>query len=500
MEFDAFARGFPVACVDLGTTSIHMLIARRVAKGVVETLATDKEILRLGQALGKDQRLGDGPLGETCAALVRMGALARHHGAYFLVKATHVLRQAKNAREFCHQVGMRTGVRVGVISGYEEARLIYLGMVHGLELPGAPRTIALDIGGGSAEIILGEGDRAVHRGSLKLGAIHLTNTLLGGVREEDGLRAVRRRTRIKSQTLGTLAQGWGSVCNLLSGGTARGIKNVAEGLAGGAVPWGTGQPVVLTLQEILQVRRALAQTPSPRGRRELPGMGSKRAEFLPAGCEILLALSRSLGVDTWTIARSSFREGILLDTLQTQYALRFGKPPGREAELQRLGAQLGVEWAPSALVDRLRIACIPAETQLVPGFSDLCRAGAVFLSLARRLPTGAPGTTAAHLALGTDLPGWHQWERRFVAEALGGWGTLALRSPREERSLRWAGALVRLAVAVSAGPGPVALRWHWAAGTLHLHLGGSSVPPAGLTPCLRPISALLGSPVVLTCD
>jgi exopolyphosphatase/guanosine-5'-triphosphate,3'-diphosphate pyrophosphatase len=162
------------AAIDIGTNSIHLLVARSDVPGRMEVLAQEKEVVRLGEGADDMKRLTDDAMDRGISALDRFRQVAEIWDADIVAVATSAVREADNHDVFLERARTEAGVEVEVISGVEEARLIRVGVLHALPVFD-DRCLAIDIGGGSTELIIGVGDQVVDVRSLKLGAIRLTN-------------------------------------------------------------------------------------------------------------------------------------------------------------------------------------------------------------------------------------------------------------------------------------------------------------------------------------
>ncbi|HVW34189.1 MAG TPA: exopolyphosphatase, partial [Acidimicrobiia bacterium] len=163
----------PVAAVDLGTNSFHLVVARPTGNNRFEILARDKEVVRLGSGSGDMKQLRPEAIERGVAALGRFRRVADTFGAEVHAVATSAVREAENRDEFLEAAQARANVLVEVISGVEEARLIHLGVLQAVPVFDQ-QVLVIDIGGGSTEFIVGKGGDLLAARSLKVGAIRLT--------------------------------------------------------------------------------------------------------------------------------------------------------------------------------------------------------------------------------------------------------------------------------------------------------------------------------------
>ena len=162
-----------IAAIDIGTNSIHTVLARVLDRGRYEVLTREKATVRLGSGGGDMDTLDADAIDRGIAALTRAAQLAVERNALVVAVATSAVREASNSKAFIRRARDEAGVSVEVISGVEEARLIHLGVLGALPVFDRPHAL-IDIGGGSTEVLYGTGDEVTASRSFKLGAIRTT--------------------------------------------------------------------------------------------------------------------------------------------------------------------------------------------------------------------------------------------------------------------------------------------------------------------------------------
>lgn len=161
-----------VAAIDLGSNSFHMIVAR-IANGHVQILDRLREMVQLAAGLDGRNRLSPASQQRALDCLARFGQRLRHiPPARLRIVGTNTLRQARNSAEFVARAEQLLGHRVEIVSGQEEARLIYLGVAHSVGDVAGQRLV-IDIGGGSTELIVGEQFDPLHLASLRTGCVSL---------------------------------------------------------------------------------------------------------------------------------------------------------------------------------------------------------------------------------------------------------------------------------------------------------------------------------------
>ncbi len=310
-----------IAAIDVGTNSIHMVVVKVMpALPSFSIIAKEKTTVRLG-----DRDLETGNL--TKEAMDRaMGVLRRCQEIAFSLKseeivavATSAVREAPNGREFLQQVEDDLGLTIHLISGPEEARRIYLGVLSGMEFNHQPHAI-IDIGGGSTELILGDGQDPRCLTSTKVGAVRLTAELVKSdpisTPEFNYLQAYVRgmlersveelRAQIRPGELPRMVGTSGTIEALATLHAREKLGTVPDPLHG-------YQMSLRDLKEIVNRLRRLNYTE----RAAIPGMNDRRAEIILAGAVILQEAMTLLGLESVTICERSLREGVVVDWMLT---------------------------------------------------------------------------------------------------------------------------------------------------------------------------------------
>lgn len=290
------AAGTVIAAIDVGTNSVHMVVARVGTNGF-DVLASEKEVVRLGEGVDGMDHLTPEAIGRGVAALRHMKRIADAHGAKVRAVATSAVREADNQRDFLRAVRSETGVKVEVISGTEEARLIHLGIGRSLDIA-RDSVLTIDIGGGSTEFCVSVRGNLRIAQSLKLGAVRMTDAYLpGGDVTPQGVKKLRAKVQ---STLAPLAHDIGRVGfsrAVVSSGTNETIARVAAGRRDRAVPQ-SFNGFVFTADELAGVVDAVLDAETPKERLAIDGLEPKRADIIAAGVVILDEVVRMLGIDT----------------------------------------------------------------------------------------------------------------------------------------------------------------------------------------------------------
>jgi exopolyphosphatase / guanosine-5'-triphosphate,3'-diphosphate pyrophosphatase len=304
-----------VAALDLGSNSIHMVVAEVSSAGTFRVLGRDKEMVRLGAGTFARKSLDIPTIDRALFALRRFSRIARNHEVEKTIAvATAAVREAENGEEFLNRVGREIGVWPRVLSGDEEARLIYLSVRHSVNLAGR-RALVVDIGGGSVELALGAGPVPDWTASEKLGVLRMTERFVGSdpidVRDEGRLEQYVQRAL--ERHLPTLrSHGFDVVVG--TSGTVLALGGLAVEREQGQAPDNLHH-VVVPARGLSAVRDVLVQTDA-RARQRLAPIGRQRADIVVAGAVVLDTLLRAVGARELLLCEWSLREGALLDFIQ----------------------------------------------------------------------------------------------------------------------------------------------------------------------------------------
>jgi len=318
--------------------------------GGYQVLDREREMVRLGRtAFGPRRRLSQQAIADGLRVLLRMTTLARLKGAERLVAvATSAVREATNGRDFLAQVKARTGLDVRLLSGEEEARLIWRAVRETIDLARGT-TLLLDVGGGSTEWIVGRDGEVVAEHSLPLGSLRHARQLDGDPPSAKSLARLRRRTR---ELLAELEPPPGITRVIATSGTANCCADLATLGAGRPPRGGGGGSRELKLRELEQViarlsgleRSAIAA---------LPPVGKPRAESILPGAILLAELVRHAGVDRFLVCDRALREGLVREAMRTAAS---GEPA--EGDVRRRQVLELAERAPSVLAHSQRTAAL----------------------------------------------------------------------------------------------------------------------------------------------
>ena len=293
-----------LAAIDLGSNSFHMLLAR-LENDQLQVVDRHKEMVRLAGGLNKDRRLTREVRDRALECLQRFGQRIKDLPAENIrVVGTNTLRSAANAKKFLVEAERALGHDIEIVSGMEEARLIYLGVAHSTPADQGKRLV-IDIGGGSTELIVGEGFETLIRESLNMGCVSITRKFFsdGTITEKAWEAAV---THAKLELLPLIRPyselGWDVAIG--ASGTMRSMADVQLGMG-----WAEEG---ITLNGMHKIKKALIKT-GETDALELEGLSDERQPVFVGGAAIVKALFEGLQLELMHPAQGALREGLLYD-------------------------------------------------------------------------------------------------------------------------------------------------------------------------------------------
>jgi len=301
-----------IAAIDVGSNSIHMVVAQLEADGRFQVLDRAKEMVRLARRTLASGALSADAMNAGIRTLSVFRTLAERQGVErFKAVATSAVREAKNGGDFIQRVKDEVGLRVKVIPGREEARLVYLGVRHAIDLRN-DTTLIVDIGGGSVELILTEDEKLVAIDSLKLGVTRLSEQIpLGDRISGKVLSALESHL---AEALDPVLDQWpaGRIRRVIgTSGTMLNLVSIAA-YQRGEPPNGHLNNFAVTAEEIAKVRRMVAKADRDE-RLRIKGLDSKRADLIVAGACVADYIMQRLRARELVACTWALREGLVLD-------------------------------------------------------------------------------------------------------------------------------------------------------------------------------------------
>lgn len=398
-----------LAAVDLGSNSFHMVVARAV-EGQLVVLDRLRDMVRLAAGIDGNGDLDADSQTRALECLARFGERLRDiPSGRVRVVGTNTLRLARQPTEFLAACRAALGHPVEIISGIEEARLVYMGVSRSMPTVDG-HTLVIDIGGGSTEVVLGDGYEPKLMESLFMGCVGFSNRFFAG-----GQFNAKRFERAKVAAALELApvqaafRRLGFERALGSSGTARAIAGVAKEmeLTDGVVT----PDAVAAIERRLVEARKLANL-------QLPGLTEQRSPVFAGGLAIMASVLEELGIERLEIAEGALREGVLYDLLG-----RLGDEDSRELTVTSLMGRYHVDAEQASRVAASSHVLFDQVAQRWGlrgnGYRSLLRWAALLHEVGLDIAHAKYHQHGAYLIQNGDLPGFIPEEQRRLAALVG---------------------------------------------------------------------------------
>ena len=391
-----------LGAVDLGSNSFHLAIGRVVGEQIYP-LDSLKETVRLGAGITLQKTLDDDVQERALAALRRFSErLAGMPKGSVRVVGTNALRVAKNSRQFVRKAESALGFPIEVISGHEEARLIYLGVVHSLPMVEHNRLV-VDIGGGSTECIIGQKLKPRSVESLYMGCVSYTARFFPGGRiDKKGMKNAELAAREQVQTIAERFEklGWKEAVG--SSGTARSLAEVMA--KGGVAESGiTAAGLEWLREELLSAGDFKKLT--------LAGLREDRVPVIAGGAAIMSAVFAELDLEEMKVAEGALRDGVLWDLL--------GRVHHRDIREVTVDQFMQTYHVDAAQAQRVRDLSLQLLKDIAPDASEQL---VIFLDWASRLhevgvsiAQAAYHKHSAYILAFADMPGFSREEQGYLS-------------------------------------------------------------------------------------
>jgi len=304
-----------LAAIDIGTNSVHMIVVRVRPDFSFEIVDREKEMVRLGAGGLDGKKLTPEGMAAALQALSKFARLAESHQVdEVLAVATSATREAENGGAFLRAIERRTGIRARIITGTEEARLIHLAAVYGVDTP--KPAVVIDIGGGSVEITRGSGNQLDVARSFKIGVIRLTERFVDSdpISSRDERKMVEFiREEVNRYIDNIVELGFDRVIG--TSGTILSLGTVATGLDRGTAPHEV-RNLRVPAKSLRRLRKMVVELDLEE-RMRLPGLDPRRADLMVAGAILIDTLLKRLGADEITLCDLALREGVLIDYINS---------------------------------------------------------------------------------------------------------------------------------------------------------------------------------------
>ncbi len=438
-----------LVAIDLGSNSFHMIIARLVG-GQIHVIDRMRERVKLAAGLDSDKMLTDDAQQRALACLERFGQRLRSiTNARVRAVGTNTLRKARNGAGFLERAHEALGYPIEIISGREEARIVYLGVAHDLS-DDAGRRLVIDIGGGSTELILGERFEARRTESLHMGCVSHTMRFFGDGRlRREAFREATTDAQVELEPIKRDFRNTGWVSAVGSSGTITAIANILRI---------NGWSEDITYAGLRELRRVMIEQ-GRIDRLNIPELSEERASVMPGGLAILMGVFKSLRIERMTAASGALREGLLYDTMG-----RDEHEHVRDRTIERLTRRYDIDQAQALRVQataRTFLSQVAHAWELYhPEYGLLLEWAARLHEIGLAVSFSGFHTHGSYVLTHADMPGFSRGQQAYLAALVGAHRRRlkperldALRTAGGDTALRLA-ALLRLAATLNRARDP----------------------------------------------
>ena len=288
-----------------------MTVVERGTDGHLEVIERVKDAAQLRLGLDRNGLFSCETIERTLKTLRRFLGVARQHGAPVVAYGTAALRAGRNSPDVVRRIEEEIGLKVKVLSGSEEGRVVYAGVCGGMPQMRAHRVVCGDVGGGSSELVLGRNGRCEMVASVALGTLVVHRRLLnfdvvGAKEAQRAAQRISRRFILAAEAIGR--RGFDHAIG--TGGSIQRIARLVQGIEG-TLDGLDVHGFILSTKQLNGAITHLTKARSQDERIRLPGMDPQRADQLLGGALIYQALSRLWHLEGWTVSMSAFRRGMI---------------------------------------------------------------------------------------------------------------------------------------------------------------------------------------------
>ncbi len=399
------------AAIDLGSNSFHMLIVK-VNNGVLETVDRVKDMVQIARGLKPAGTLSEEAQARALHCLSCFQERIHHIPAEQIrAVGTKALRSAHNSETFLRKAETALGHSIDIISGYEEARLVYLGVSHDISADkGDP--LIVDIGGGSTEFIIGHNQKAHFMESLSIGCVTYTDHFLSNTNGDalsplspkmiddvyyatcSELEVISRRYR---------RHGW-NICV----GSSGSMRAIAELMPADIVTGVITRSGLSILIDSLKQQGSLNRT---------EGISEQRLSVLPAGIIILWAIFDELQLEEIHVVDATLKEGLIYDTMG-----RLSAQDMRDETVNRMLEQYSVDSDQALRVDKTLthfIHSLPNPLVYSVNVRKIIHWAALLHEIGFSISHSSYHRHGAYLLKNSDMAGFSRFEQELLALYVG---------------------------------------------------------------------------------
>jgi exopolyphosphatase / guanosine-5'-triphosphate,3'-diphosphate pyrophosphatase len=414
-----YAETMRLGAIDVGSNSVHMLIADVNRQGDIEVVDRAKEMVRLGRKSFITGSLTEESMELTVRSLSYFKRLLKIRRVNRIrAVATSAVREARNRAAFINRVRSETGIALRVITGEEESRLIYRAARHALGLEGGPHLL-VDVGGGSVELVLVKGGKPLWMRSVKLGVARLTERFLASDPPSTSER--KRLEKHLEGEIGDLmrqARRTGVEDAIGTSGTINTLVAMARAARGEEI--GRLHGASASAAEVADIAAELAET-HQYARAELPGIDAKRADLMPAAGILADFILRRSGAALLTACTWAMREGLLLEMAEVD--ARGGSEAARRRSVEALARRFNRANDHGRQVARLGRALFDGAAKLLdlpPSARELLEYAALLHDIGHSIDHDRHNRHSYYLIKNGELLGFTPPEIEIIAQVARG--------------------------------------------------------------------------------
>jgi exopolyphosphatase/guanosine-5'-triphosphate,3'-diphosphate pyrophosphatase len=447
------------AAIDIGSNSIRMMAAEVDPHKPVQVLAEDRQVVRLGTGVFREGRLTNSSIELGLQVLTRMAAEYRKHDVLAVqAVGTAALRDASNRNDFLKPAADILGTPIEVISGLEEARLIQLGVQARWPHPSS-RILIVDIGGGSAELILAEHGHFIEAVSKPLGAVRLTEMFLKSD-PADPREIARMQTYIQERIAGPIARFAQTDVDrmIATSSTAAATVCATNSLKRSRREEADRTPS--TARAVRELFREVS-TRNLDGRANITGIGPRRAEIIVAGVAVLNEILRGMRLPRMYFSAAGVRDGIIADLAKRKVGMEKARMDVDQSRVVRaLTRQYGISMPHVKKVAELASMLFESLRnlhRLPPHNGRVLEAAAYLYNIGHFVNESKHHRHSMYLVANSDLPGFDDREHLMIANLCRyhrkslpqlSHETFQALPPEDQRTVELLTPLLRIAVAL----------------------------------------------------
>jgi len=399
-----------IAAIDLGSNSFHLIVVK-VNDGHLQIIDRLRETVRLGEGLTEAKRLDPAVAERALACLERFSQRLRPLPRENIrAVGTNTMRQIHPADDFITRAERALQHPIEIIAGREEARLIYLGVAHGLAA-GNDTRLVVDIGGGSTELIIGQGFTPQQRESLFMGCVSISRRFFADGRiTEEAMRDAELACAVQIRPVRNLFRsgGWGEAIG--SSGTIKSIRNVVieQGWSESGITHEALETLAKHLVEVGSVEQL-----------NLKGLSEERKPVFAGGVAVLLAIFRHIGIQQMQVSDEALREGLIYDMIGRSH-----HEDARDRTIKSLITRYGIDEAQGERVETTAMALFeqvirPWQMQ-DPRYREMLAWAARIHEIGLTVSHSQFHKHGAYLVENSDLSGFSRQEQKVLAALIRG--------------------------------------------------------------------------------